>query len=132
MPIYLNQRTLKDLKRTFIYAFERPEQIGGGLPEADVRLIDNESFEIEGVSITPIPLMHGNIGILGYRIGNFAYCTDASHIPDESLDLLRGVDVLVLNALRYSEHPTHFNIEQALGIVETLQPKKNVFYSYIP
>ena len=72
------------------------------------------AIELGGHRIVPIPLLHGALPVFGFRFGSFAYCTDVSFIPDESLALLRGVEVLVLDALRHRPHPTHFNLAQAL------------------
>jgi phosphoribosyl 1,2-cyclic phosphate phosphodiesterase len=75
----------------------------------------------------PIEVMHGKIKIFGYRIGKFAYITDASFIPDSEMEKLYGLDVLILNSLRHAPHPTHFNLEQATGIALKLKPKQTYF-----
>ena len=77
-----------------------------------------------GQSILPIRLDHGRFKVLGFRIGDLAYCTDVSSIPDESWPHLQGLDVLILDALRVEPHPTHFNLEQALDVIERLRPKQ--------
>ncbi len=82
---------------------------------------------IAGVPVTPIPLLHGRVKVQGYRIGNFAYCTDCSEIPEASMDLLKGLDLLVLGALRYTSHPAHFNVEQALAAAHRLRPARVLF-----
>lgn len=83
-----------------------------------------QPFVVNGIPIEPLRVMHGKLPILGFRIGNFAYITDMSHMPDETADRLHGVDVLVMNALRKTPHPTHQSISEALTIVEKLKPKK--------
>ena len=79
------------------------------------------------MQIIPIPLTHGKIRVNGYRIGNFAYCTDTNHIPDSSYALLEGLDILILDALRYHEHPTHFTIDQASEEAKKIQAKQTYF-----
>jgi phosphoribosyl 1,2-cyclic phosphate phosphodiesterase len=81
-------------------------------------------FEVLGERVTPIRLEHGPFPVLGYRVGGLAYCTDVSRIPDESRPTLQGLDVLVLDALRYEPHPTHFSIGQALEEVALLKPRR--------
>ena len=76
-----------------------------------------------GQEIIPIPVLHGRLPISGYRIGKLAYITDAKTIPEESLDLLQGLDVLVLNGLREREHPTHLSFGEAIAVIERLAPR---------
>lgn len=127
MPIYLNQITLEGMKRTFTYAFEIPDQIGGGVPLTDVNLIDKDNIKINEIEITPISYMHGNLEVLGFRIGNFAYCTDTNFIPDESIDKLQGLDILILDALRYEQHPTHFTVDEAIECAYKINAKETFF-----
>lgn len=115
-----------ELRRIFSYAFGAPSQKGGGLPEADLHDIDGP-FRIGGVAIQPVPLMHGRLPILGFRLGRFAYLTDASRIPEDSWDLLQGVDVLILNALRHRPHPTHFTLLEAVAVAERLGVRETWF-----
>jgi phosphoribosyl 1,2-cyclic phosphate phosphodiesterase len=112
VPVYGNAETLRTIHRTFWYVFDRgPSE--STRPEVEPREI-NSSFPLLGQTIVPVPLRHGSLPILGYRIGAFAYLTDVSEIPEPSFDLLRDLDVLVLNALRARPHPTHLNFEQAV------------------
>jgi phosphoribosyl 1,2-cyclic phosphate phosphodiesterase len=85
---------------------------------------------VHGVEFTPIPLKHGNATIYGFRFGSAAYLTDHSAIPDESLAMLHGLDVLFLDALRYKPHPTHSTVDQSLKYVEQLQPRR-AFFTHI-
>jgi phosphoribosyl 1,2-cyclic phosphate phosphodiesterase len=80
-----------------------------------------------GVEIVPVPLWHGRLPVLGFRIGSFAYLTDCNHIPDSSWPLLDGVRTLVLDALRDRPHPTHFSVTQALEVVDRLGPERTYF-----
>jgi phosphoribosyl 1,2-cyclic phosphate phosphodiesterase len=123
VDIYVNEDTLAKLKRTFFYAFEPPEQLGGGVPVVKINFIGAEPIQIGDLTIIPIPLLHGKLSVLGFRIGTFAYCTDTNLIPDESMKLLEGVEILVLDALRYHSHPTHFTIDEAVEVSRKLKPK---------
>jgi phosphoribosyl 1,2-cyclic phosphate phosphodiesterase len=112
IPVYGSARTLTALGRTFWYVFD-PEPTEGTRPTI-LRHPIEDPFELLGRTIVPVPLHHGSLPILGYRIGRMAYLTDVSRIPQESYPLLRNLDVLVLNALRDRPHPTHLTIEQAI------------------
>jgi phosphoribosyl 1,2-cyclic phosphate phosphodiesterase len=127
IPVFGRQEHLTYLK-TYIYhyLFESAVQLGGGI--ANIELVAlNGSFSLEGIGIEPLTVYHGSMEILGYRFGDVAYLSDVSAIPDESRRKLRGLDVLILGALRHTEHPTHFSINQALGVVSELQPKRAFF-----
>lgn len=127
MPLYLMKETLIALQTTFPYAFGKVEQLGGGVPIVETTIINTTPFTIGDVTLIPIPMYHGAMRVNGYRIGNFAYCTDTNYIPDTSLQLLTDLDVLILDALRYEPHPTHFTIDQAIDIVRILKPRKTYF-----
>jgi phosphoribosyl 1,2-cyclic phosphate phosphodiesterase len=111
VPVYGSPETLEAISRTFWYVFQS-EPGESTRPAIDRRRVDG-SFTLLGREVVPVPLLHGKLPILGYRVGRLAYLTDASHIPEASFGLLDGLDVLVLNALRERAHPTHFNFEQA-------------------
>jgi phosphoribosyl 1,2-cyclic phosphate phosphodiesterase len=121
LPAYGSARTLADIRRSFWYAFE-PVQEGGGVPRLDLREVAGP-FRLGPFEVVPVPLLHGGLEVLGYRIGGFAYCTDVGRIPEGSEPLLRGLEVLVLSALRYEPHPTHQTIPDALRWVEWLAPR---------
>lgn len=123
MPIYALRRTITALQQTFPYAFDEPEQLGGGVPMIDVIEIDDEPFVIGDISVQPIPLLHGSLRVNGYRFGSLAYCTDTNAIPPDSMHLLSGVDVLILDGLRPQPHPTHFTVTEAVAIADRLQPR---------
>jgi phosphoribosyl 1,2-cyclic phosphate phosphodiesterase len=127
VPIFINNTTFDALKRTFSYAFGNAIQLGGGLPQANVNIIDRKPFSIGDIDFQIIPMMHGKLEVLGFRIGNFAYCTDTNFISDQSMARLEGLDVLILDALRYHKHPTHFTVDESLEIVEKLKPKQTYF-----
>jgi phosphoribosyl 1,2-cyclic phosphate phosphodiesterase len=124
LPCYGHRQTLGGIRKSFWYIFV-PTQVGGGKPRLDLRLV-NGSFEAAGLIVTPIPVWHGRVRVTGYRIGNFAYVTDVSRIPEESAELLKDLDTLVLGVLRHTPHPTHFNIEQGLAQIERLRPRRTL------
>jgi len=125
IDVYANGSTVAELKRRFDYVF-KPTQIGGGIPLLNLHEAAGE-FNVLGVTVTPVPALHGRLPVLGYRIGPLAYLTDVSALPDESAALLEGLDVLVIGALRYRPHPTHFNIEQSLAVRRKLMPRTCYF-----
>ena len=127
MPCYGTPRTLEALRRMFAYAFEHAPDSPHSRPELELHAIDDKPFTVGGETIVPIPLMHGPMPVLGFRFGRFAYCTDCSHIPDESLDLLRDLEVLVLDALRPAPHPTHLSVEQAVDMAQRIGAGQTYF-----
>jgi len=123
MPIYATERVQKDLRLRFEYVFS--EKKYPGTPSLGLHTISkNESFEIKGVKFIPIEVMHGNLPILGFRIGNFTYITDARTIAPEEMAKIEGTNILILNALHYYEHYSHLNVPQALDIIERLKPEQ--------
>ena len=126
IPCYADTRTWETLKKTFFYVFDGVQRHGGGVPQLEPRVIDGP-FEIGGVRIVPVPIVHGRTPILGLRFGSFAYLTDCSLIPDDSWALVAGVDTLVIDALRHKPHPTHFTVAEALAAVERIAPRRAFF-----
>lgn len=129
VPLYCRAEVEDRIKHSFDYAFSNaPETHAGSRPKLEFSRVDAEPMQILGATVTPIPLRHGHKTIvLGVRIGNVAYCTDVSEIEPESLSRLTGLDVLVIGALRYTKHPTHFSIDEALEVVEKVKPKRTIF-----
>lgn len=122
-PIFLTEQVLKEVKKTFSYAFA--EQKYPGAPRfATNKIVPGESFGIDGIEILPIPVFHGNLPIVGYKIAKVAYLTDVSQIPDDSMKLLKDIDVLVMSALRHEPHHSHFTVDQALDIIKILSPQR--------
>ena len=121
LPAYANGTTADEIESSFPYIFRPPMQRGGGLPRLTIRR--TEEYSLPG-GIIPVTVEHGKMNILGYRFGPLAYITDASSITKGSADLLAGVEVLIINALRYRSHPTHFNVEQALAWIDRLRPQR--------
>jgi phosphoribosyl 1,2-cyclic phosphate phosphodiesterase len=126
IPCYANRVAWDILKRTFYYAFDGLPRLGGGVPQIDEHEAGGP-FDVGGVRIVPVPLLHGDMPILGYRFGAFAYLTDCSRIPDDSWPLIAGVETLVLGALRDEPHPTHFTVAQALEAVARAAPRRAYF-----
>ncbi|MEM7657418.1 MAG: MBL fold metallo-hydrolase [Bacteroidota bacterium] len=123
MPIYGSDATLNHLKQEFAYVFAVKQY--PGVPKLELHPIKGRnSFPIGDIELQPIPVLHGEMPVLGFRTENFAYVTDANYIPSSSKNMLKGLDILVLNALRKAEHHSHFNLEQALALIEKLQPKQ--------
>lgn len=129
IPAYADARTVEDLRRTFDYVFNPPAQQGGGIPQIELTTIEGP-FSIGPLRVSPVKIFHGERPILGFRVGAFAYLTDCSGIPDESWSLLRGLDVLVIDALRHRPHPTHYSVAQALDVIARLTPQR-AFFTHI-
>ncbi len=127
VPCYGTERTLSALRRMFSYAFEPAPDSPHSSPALDLHIIDTQPLTVGAETIIPVSLMHGPMPVLGFRFGRFAYCTDCSVIPKESLALLGDLDVLVLDALRITPHPTHFNIEQAVEMAGTIGARRTFF-----
>ncbi len=125
LPIYAEQETLGVLRRTFAYAFSEVPAVST-IPQVTLHPIDGP-FELLGAKIIPVPLDHGRLRVLGFRIGGAAYLTDFSRLPEESKALLSGLDDLILDALRDTPHPMHLTVEQALAIVRELAPRRAWF-----
>jgi phosphoribosyl 1,2-cyclic phosphate phosphodiesterase len=127
LDIWADEATHSTLTRCFGYAFREPEpEMKVFRPHLIRRTIDGP-FEIAGKQWTPIRLFHGEMPILGFRVGNLAYCTDTNRVPEESFDLLKGLDVLVLDALQYKKHTTHFSVEEALVVAARVGAKQTYF-----
>jgi phosphoribosyl 1,2-cyclic phosphate phosphodiesterase len=128
--VYCNEETEHAVRRAFAYAFsaEAEQMPRGFLPQIRfIRVEPGVSFDVLGETITPVYLEHGRFNVLGFRIRNLAYCTDVSAIPEASANRLRGLDVLVLDALRKRRHPNHFSLHEALDVVDQLSPKHTYF-----
>ena len=127
IPCFGTERTLNRLTRMFSYAFDPEPQSPHSRPELELCRIDSQPFTIGEETIIPIPLMHGPMAVMGFRFGSFAYCTDCNDISRESSTLLQGLDVLVLDALRRTPHPAHFNLEQAVEMAYKIDARETYF-----
>ncbi|AOX99991.1 MBL fold metallo-hydrolase [Jeongeupia sp. USM3] len=125
LPVFGNRLMLTHIRERFPYTLFAPNEYWDK-PVLQLHEVGHEAFEFGGVGITPIPLLHGKWPILGFRIGNAAYLTDVSEIPEASLPLLEGLDVLLLDCLRNTPHPTHFSVDQALAAAARIGARRTV------
>lgn len=126
MPVYGMPEVNTQLKKDFAYIFG--DKNYPGLPRLElINISDETDFMIGNTRITPLLVMHMKLPVLGFRVGNFSYITDANRIPDETFKKLEGTEVLVLNALQKEKHISHFNLQEALEVVEKVKPKKALF-----
>jgi|SaaInlStandDraft_1057018.scaffolds.fasta_scaffold03242_4 phosphoribosyl 1,2-cyclic phosphate phosphodiesterase len=122
MPLYCNQLTSDALKLEFPYIFSGDNY--PGIPKVEINIIENKTFEICGTKIKPIEVLHYKLPVFGFRIKNFVYLTDVSAISEEEKEKMKGADFIILDALRKKPHISHFNLEQALKLLEELNPKQ--------
>ena len=120
---YASRKTCDEIKERFSYFFNY-EQLGGGVPQVELKKIESNFSIKEKIEIIPIEVFHGKLPIYGFRIEKMAYITDASVIPENSYSLLKDLDVLVINALRFQKHSTHFSVSQAVTEAEKIGAKK--------
>lgn len=128
IPIFADSRCMEGIRRIFAYIFAQNYPYGG-LARLEPHLIEGP-FELWGERIIPLPVLHGNLPVVGFRIRDFAYVTDFSDIPETTLAMLEGLDVLVLDALRHKPHPTHSTVENSLRLVERLKARR-AFFTHI-
>ncbi len=119
MPVYGRKPVLQQIKREFAYIFAANKY--PGIPKVKLHEIENQPFQVEGIDILPVDVMHYKLPVFGYRIKDFTYITDVNHIPDEEKRKIRGSKVLVLSALQKHSHLSHFNLEQAIAVVKELE-----------
>jgi len=120
LDIYANKAVEEALKRDFFYAFD--PKIKGGVPKMNIMSIDKKKFMVGGNAWLPLPVMHGKMEVLGFRIGDFAYITDVKYISEETFSKIEGVKVLIISALRKFEHPTHMALHEVLEVIERVNP----------
>jgi phosphoribosyl 1,2-cyclic phosphate phosphodiesterase len=128
IPIYAQAHCLATIRTVFSYIFNGNYPFGG-VGKLDPHLIEGP-FELWGLNVIPVPVLHGDLPILGFRIRNTAYVTDVSQIPESSIPLLESLDILIIDCLRPKPHPTHFSVAQALAMVERLKPRR-AFFTHI-
>ena len=125
IDLYMNEKTYGSIQRQFEYIFT--EKKYPGIPEINIHIIDEKPFTIEGVTFIPILVKHLHLPVLGFRVGDFSYITDANFIPEEEKKKIYGSEVLVLNALRKEKHVSHYNLEEAIQLAQELKCKKTFF-----
>jgi len=129
IPIYAAPETMAVIRRTFHYIFDG-RQKESNVPRLDCRTLDGGPFELFGLEFRPVPLLHGAQQIYGFRFGRAAYLTDHSEVPAASCQLLGGLDVLFLDALRYKPHPTHSTVDRSLATARLVEARR-VFFTHI-
>ena len=122
MPIYAEWHVEDAIKRTFPYCFG--DNRYPGVASFDIRVINNNSFQVAGNDVLPIRVMHYNLPIFGYKIGNMAYITDMLTISDEEIEKLKSLDLLIINALRLKQHISHQTLADALDVIHRVSPRK--------
>ena len=125
VEIRLSEQSRKALEKEFPYIFNPGDYKGA--PQIDLVHLDEKPFELYGIPFIPLPVMHRNMPVFGFRIKDFTYITDANFIPEETLELIKGSKILVLNALRPKSHPSHFSLEEAVAIAKIIKPEKAYF-----
>lgn len=121
-PIYCQADVARDLRERIPYSFR--EHLYPGVPTFNIHIIEPlKDFDINDITITPLPIMHAKLPIVGFRIGNLAYITDCSEMPSETIERIRNIDTLVINALRREPHMSHMNLRQALEVIKTVNPR---------
>tara|TARA_R110000850_G_scaffold153116_10_gene276520 strand:- start:756 stop:1520 length:765 start_codon:yes stop_codon:yes gene_type:complete len=125
MPVFGKLQVLEQIKREFAYIFSGKRY--PGVPQVETIEIGENPFTIEGITVTPIPVLHYKLPILGFRIGDFTYITDANYISEESLKLIEGTEVLVLNALQKEPHISHFTLDEAVDMAQKIGAKESYF-----
>lgn len=122
MPVYAEQAVIDQLHTEYSYIFANKGYFG--LPRIETNAITDQSFSMLGIPVTPLPVMHMKLPVLGFRFGNFSYITDSNFIPDATFELLHGTEILVLNALQRERHLSHFSLDEALAMIERIKPGK--------
>ncbi|MCB0490201.1 MAG: MBL fold metallo-hydrolase [Cyclobacteriaceae bacterium] len=125
MPLYGIEQVLTQLKTEYYYAFL--EKKYPGTPQLQLNEIDDAPFKVHGLEITPLPVQHLHMPVFGFRIGDFSYITDANHMPENTMERLKGTKVLVLNALQKEPHISHFNLEEAIEMAGKIGASKTYF-----
>lgn len=127
IPIYAHKRVIENLYKRFDYIFETENKYPGAPSVKTIEVKNNTSFSIGNLAIIPVEVMHGNLQVFGYRINDFAYLTDVKTIDSKEIEKLKGLKVLVINALREEPHHSHFSLQDALDFVTLIQPEKAYF-----
>lgn len=125
VDVYLSPESLQAIEKEFAYIFNPGDYKGA--PQINLHILENSPFELIGLKIIPLKVQHRNMEVFGFRIGDFSYITDANAIPKETMALLKGTKILVLNALRLKKHPSHFNLEEAVAIAQEIKAEQTYF-----
>ncbi len=125
IPIYGRNQVINQLKIEFAYVFEDHKY--PGIPQVEANVIENKEFRLKGLNILPVEVLHHKLPVFGFRIGKFTYITDANDIPNEEKDKIRGSEIIVVNALQQEKHISHFNLPEAIDLIDELGPEKAYF-----
>ncbi len=125
MPLYATEASLRQIRQEFAYIFA--DEKYPGVPTVEEHLITTKPFYINEIEVTPIEVLHGNLSVLGFRIGKFTYITDAKTIAPAELQKMKGSEVVVLNALRHKEHHSHLNLSQAIELAKQIGAPRTYF-----
>ena len=128
MDVYATERVLDNLRKCYDYIFADHKY--PGIPQVQIHTISNEKFDVQGVEVLPVSVMHLKLPVMGFRFRDFVYITDANYISDEEKKKIYGCKTLVLNALRIEKHISHFNLEEAIALAKELNPE-NVYFTHI-
>lgn len=120
--IYAERRVQNSIKRVFDYVFE--ENKYPGIPQMNLHLVENKPFSLNGIEVIPVRGFHHKLPVFGFRLGTLAYLTDVNRVEPEEQQKLLGLDVLIVNALRFEKHISHFNLEEALELIDRVKPKR--------
>lgn len=123
IPVYAHKRVIKALEDRFEYIFETENKYAGA-PGVTTHQIENKPFTLGGINVIPINGMHYKLQVFGFRLNDFAYLTDMKTVEDKEIEKLKGVKVLVVNALREEQHVSHFNLDEALAFIDKVKPEK--------
>ncbi|HEY3250548.1 MAG TPA: MBL fold metallo-hydrolase [Ignavibacteria bacterium] len=127
IDLYGNKETIENIRRSFAYIFDPNTYRGGGIPDVKTKIITADKFYVGNIEITPVKYLHGPTTVFGFRIGDFAYMPDCSKIPEKEFEKLHGLKVLILDALRYRKHETHFSIGEAVEAAKRINAVQTYF-----
>lgn len=129
VPLYCEEIVERQIRAAYSYAFADPDPDlhHGAIPQLTLHRLSLAPLELLGLTVRPIRLLHGKLPVLGFRLGDVAFCTDVSFIPEESWPLLENLDVLIIDALREEGHATHFGVREALDVVDRVKPRRTYF-----
>ncbi len=122
IDIFAEERVMRAIRKEYSYVFAEFQY--PGIPKMRLNTISDHEFNVNGIKITPVRVFHYRLPVYGFRIGDFAYITDANYVPEESKEKLYGVKYLVINALRKEKHISHFNLREAVDFVRDISPRK--------
>ncbi len=127
VELYANHETAERIRQTFSYIFDENTYKGGGIPQVNLHEIDLKQFDVLGQPVIPIEYKHGPTTVFGFRISDFAYLTDCNFIPESEFPKLEGLKVLIIDALRYRKHETHYSVDEAIAVSQRINAGHTYF-----